>query len=58
MKWRAFRVASRQIIEDMGDYVIVLENLEPDQAGPLLIREDDREITWVIREVIEPKPLS
>lgn len=56
MKWTACRVASRQIIKDEGDYVIVRENLEPHPEGPILVRTyDDREMKWAVYDVYEPK---
>lgn len=59
MKWTPCRVASRQIIKDCGDYVIVRENLEPHPEGPILVRDDDdREVKWATHELLEHKAPS
>jgi hypothetical protein len=55
MKWTACRVASRQIVKDMGDYVIVRENLEPHPEGPIMVRTDDRTLYWATQDVWEYK---
>jgi hypothetical protein len=58
ISFKAFGVASRQVLATHEDHVVIMEYLKPDPNGPLMYLIDDgKEPQWCLRIVREPKLL-
>lgn len=51
----SMRLDRREIVEVHDDYVVVIEHLTPDPAGPYLVMSNYDEPTWAKRKVTEPR---
>ena len=51
------RCVKREIVEDHGDYVVVVEHLEPHPDGPFIVFTpmDQDEPAWAQHRIQEPK---
>lgn len=56
IRFKAFGIASRQVLGVYEDHVLVMEYHKPDPNGPLMYMvDDDKEPQWMVRIVKQSK---